>query len=118
MTNLTVTATDRGTSQVLEVAGELDMATASQLREVLRDLTLRRGQQLIIDMAGLGFCDSSGMTALITGRNHAVAADASVALTGVPNHLRRALQVAGLDQIFPVHATPDEAVAAWDARSD
>jgi anti-sigma B factor antagonist len=118
MTHLSITAVDRGTSSVLELTGELDMATAGQVREVLRDLRLHRGQQLVIDLAGLGFCDSSGMTALISARTHALAADGSIALTCVPNHLLRALKLMGLDQVFPLHATTSEAIAVWDARGD
>jgi anti-sigma B factor antagonist len=118
MTHLSITAVDRGASHVLELVGELDMATAGQVRDVLRDLTLHRGQQLIIDLVGLGFCDSSGMTALITARTHALAAEASIALTCVPNHLLRALKLMGLDQIFALHATTSEAIAVWAARGD
>lgn len=118
MTTLTITATSRGTSHVLELAGEIDMSTAGQLREALRDLTLHHAQQLIIDMAGLDFCDSTGISVLVAARTHALVADASIALTCVPSHLVQALRVVGLDQIFPIHATTSEAIAVWDARGD
>jgi anti-anti-sigma factor len=117
MTNLSITSADRGTSHVLALVGELELATVAQFREVLRDLSLNRSQQLIIDMTGLEFCDSSGMTALLTARARASAAHASIALAGVPSHLVRALTVVGLDQIFPSYATTTEAITDWDAST-
>jgi anti-sigma B factor antagonist len=55
------------------------------------------------------------MTALIAAHTRALAAHASIALTGVPGHLIRALRVVGLEQFFPIHATTSDAVTLWDA---
>jgi anti-anti-sigma regulatory factor len=55
MTDLSITAASRGTSHVLELVGELDVDSVAQFRQVLRDLTLRRSEQLVIGMAGLDF---------------------------------------------------------------
>ncbi|MGC0387549.1 anti-anti-sigma regulatory factor [Streptomyces sp. SAI-129] len=48
------------------------------------------------------FCDASGITALIVARNHALAAQADVALASVPDHMMRVLRNVGLDQMFPI----------------
>ncbi|MEV4861806.1 STAS domain-containing protein [Streptomyces ossamyceticus] len=86
------------TGPVLEIIGELDYSNATRLRELL--LTLRPGQRLFLDLAGLTFCDSSGITALIAARGHAHAAQADIALAAVPAHTLRILRLVGLDQIF------------------
>jgi anti-anti-sigma regulatory factor len=39
----------------------------------VQDIILTAGQQLIIDLAGLTFCDSSGIATLITAYNKAAA---------------------------------------------
>lgn len=65
-------------------------------------LPLRPGQDLVLDLAGMEFCDSSGITALIAARNHAHAARAGIALAAVPAHTLRVLRMVGLDQIFPI----------------
>ncbi|MER6152527.1 STAS domain-containing protein [Streptomyces hirsutus] len=74
-----------------------------ELREPLTTLTLQPGQRLVLDLATMEFCDSSGLTALIAARNHAHAAQADIALAVVPLRTLRVLRVVGLDQIFPLH---------------
>ncbi|MET9844827.1 STAS domain-containing protein [Streptomyces ossamyceticus] len=88
------------TGPVLEIIGELDYSNATRLRELLLTLTLRPGQRLFLDLAGLTFCDASGITALIAARGHAHAAQADIALAAVPAHTLRILRLVGLDQIF------------------
>ncbi|MFD9007086.1 STAS domain-containing protein [Streptomyces sp. NPDC059582] len=103
MSPLKITARDAATGPVMEISGDLDYATAPELRELLTTLTLQPGQRLVVDLAGMTFCDSSGITALIAARNHAHAAQADIALAAVPAHTLRVLHVVGLDQIFPLH---------------
>ncbi|MFF3330632.1 STAS domain-containing protein [Streptomyces sp. NPDC002888] len=105
MSLLKITPRDAATGPVLEIGGELDYSNATELRDRVARFTLEPGQCLILDLAGLTFCDSSGITALIAARNHALAAGADVALTGVPSNTLRILRIVGLDQIFTIHST-------------
>ncbi len=94
---------------VLEIFGELDYDNASKLRELIPTIALRPGQRFILDLGGMEFCDSSGLSALIAAHNHAHAAQADIALAAVPAHTLRTLRIVGLDQIFPIHPETDTA---------
>ncbi|WP_369192052.1 STAS domain-containing protein [Streptomyces sp. R08] len=107
--NLTVHAAP--TSTVVEVVGELDYATASELRELIASLTLRPGQRLVLDLGGMEFCDSSGLTALIIAHNLTKAAGGDLVLTDIPAHTQRVLRTVGLDQIFGIRSDSDAATA-------
>lgn len=98
---------------VLELAGDLDHHSAGEVREALAGVLLRAGQQLVLDLGGLTFCDSSGITVLIAARNHALAADAAVVLAAVPDRVARIIRIVGLEQVFPTHATAQDAESAW-----
>ncbi|MDP9950863.1 MULTISPECIES: STAS domain-containing protein [Streptomyces] len=113
---LSIRTTAAGT--VMELAGELDHHTAPQVRDALLGLTLRPGQQLVIDLKGITFCDSSGLTVLIAARNHALAADAAIALAAIPERLARILGITGLGPVFPSHPTAQDAEHAWRTVSD
>ncbi|MEU3856563.1 STAS domain-containing protein [Streptomyces sp. NPDC028722] len=102
MSPLKITIRDAATGPVLEISGDLDYGTATELRELLPTLTLPAGRRLVLDLAGMTFCDSSGITALIAAHNHALAADADLALAAVPAHTLRILRIVGLDQVFPL----------------
>jgi anti-anti-sigma factor len=109
MSPLKITTRDAATGPVLQIFGELDHTTATELREVIPTITLQPGQRLVLDLDGMEFCDSSGITALIAARNHACAAQADIALAAVPANTLRVLRIVGLDQIFTIHPDSDAA---------
>ncbi|MEU6676376.1 STAS domain-containing protein [Streptomyces sp. NPDC046925] len=109
MTPLTITSRDAATGPVLEITGDLDYTTAPELRHDLDRLNLAAGQQLVLDLTGLAFCDSSGISALLAARSRAIELDATVALAAVPANTARILRIVGLDQVFAIY--PDAAAA-------
>ncbi|WP_369188077.1 STAS domain-containing protein [Streptomyces sp. R08] len=113
MTQLAIRTRTTPAGPVVELAGELDYDSFSEVRDLLPGLALQDGQQLVVDLTGVTFCDSSGITALLAARNHALAARATIALAAVPAHISRIFHMVGLDQVFPAHATAREAEAAW-----
>ncbi|MGK5557679.1 STAS domain-containing protein [Actinomadura kijaniata] len=102
MSPLDITRRDAATGPVLHVAGDLDYTHAPGLRHHVRQLTLTPGQCLVLDLSGLEFCDSSGITALLAARQHVQAADAAIVLAAVPSNLMRTLTLVGLDRVFTV----------------
>ncbi|WNV86339.1 STAS domain-containing protein [Umezawaea sp. Da 62-37] len=113
----TATARPTPTGVVLRFAGELDAAAAPEARRVIVGLVLERGQHLVLDLSGLAFCDSSGISALLAARNTAIAADAGIALVAVPPGLARTFALIGLAEAFATYPTVEDADSAWTARS-
>ena len=62
MNGLVVTTTTVCESHVLTLVGDLDIATVRELRDTLHHLTLHAGGQVVVELAGVPFCDSSGIT--------------------------------------------------------
>ncbi|AKL64566.1 MULTISPECIES: STAS domain-containing protein [Streptomyces] len=110
MSPLNLAVRDAPTGPVVEVTGELDYDTSADLRDLLAALPLKPGQRLVLDLARMEFCDSSGISTLIVARNHAQSAGADVALAAVPASTLRVLRVVGLDQIFPLHPHAESAI--------
>ncbi|WP_433858633.1 STAS domain-containing protein [Streptomyces kronopolitis] len=111
MNPLKITTRDAATGPVVEIFGALDHATAADLRALIPTIALSPGQRLVLDLGGMDFCDSSGITALIAARSHAQAAQADITLAAVPANTRRVLRIVGLDQIFTLHPDSDTATA-------
>jgi anti-anti-sigma factor len=95
-----VTSHSPGDVVVLELAGELDVASAEVLDRcvsTLRPLTL----PLTIDVSDLGFVDSSGLRSLTAARRAAVEdTGGAVRLVGCSDMLRKLLTMAGLSEAF------------------
>lgn len=106
------------TGPVLELTGELDHHSAPRVREALENLHLRAGEQLVIDLTGVTFCDSSGITALIAARNRALAAHAAIALAAVPERVARIFHIVGLEAVFVTHPTVRAATESWQPPGD
>ncbi|KOU27416.1 anti-anti-sigma factor [Streptomyces sp. WM6373] len=112
MSPLDLTVRDTPKGPVVEVIGELDYDTSTALRDLVQTLPLERGQRLVLELARMEFCDSSGISALIAALNHAQSAGADFALAAVPANTRRVLGVVGLDQVFPLHPDTESAIGA------
>ncbi|AIR96393.1 STAS domain-containing protein [Streptomyces glaucescens] len=109
MSPLQITLRDAVTGPVLEIAGEVDYTNAGELLDRVTGVALEPGRRIVLDLSGMTFCDSSGISALIAARNHALAARADFALAAVPDHTLRVLHIVGLDQILTFHPDVDSA---------
>ncbi|MEU6488524.1 STAS domain-containing protein [Streptomyces sp. NPDC046887] len=114
MTERTLTVTSRthpSGATVLTVDGELDHHTAAQLRAAVEAAPYPPAGT-VLDLTRLGYCDSTGITVLVTGYHRAQAAGTPLVLAGLSADLLRVFRIVGLDQIFSFRPTVDEALAA------
>ncbi|CQR65722.1 STAS domain-containing protein [Streptomyces leeuwenhoekii] len=100
---------------VIEVAGELDHHTAHVLSEAV-DAAPFGTSAVIIDLSGVTYCDSTGITVLITAYRRAQATGSSLSLAGVNPDQMRVFSVVGLDQVFTFHPSVQAALSALHAR--
>lgn len=71
--HLSVDVRDRGADVVVRVSGELDFGTTAGFLKVVQPLA-EAGRSLILDLAELAFCDSTGLGVFV--RLHKLAEDA------------------------------------------
>jgi anti-sigma B factor antagonist len=100
---------------LVEVRGEIDVATTPQLRAMLQQLTDDDSVcSLVVDLDGVDFIDSSGLGVLIGCarrlRSRGEARELHLVCTRV--NLLRVFEITGLDGVFPMHATVPDALGA------
>jgi anti-sigma B factor antagonist len=88
---------------VVEVSGELDMATAPVLARRLADLPDGTGR-VTLDVSRLEFCDSSGMSVFVDCQRRVAARGGSVVLRRPSDNMRRLLSLTGLDALLETSA--------------
>ena len=93
-----------GTTCVLNVAGDIDMANADEFRDRLLNC-LDRYEAVEVDMAGVSFIDSSGLGALVRLRTEAATRNKTAALRNLSAATDRLLEVSGLRELFTVKST-------------
>jgi anti-sigma B factor antagonist len=98
---------------MVQVTGEIDMASAPELRDCLHQTINAGSRQLIVDLRQVSFIDSMGLGVLVGTRRHLRAqhpGDGSLQLIGAEGLVLRVLRVSGLDRVFPPHATLADAL--------
>jgi len=95
-------------ASVIAVSGELDLASGPVLEKELAQAIQGNGDQVIVDLRGLEFMDSSGLSILV--RAHGAAQDAGrrfVLIRG-PKQVQRLLSLTGVAQRLEFADAPDE----------
>ncbi len=85
---------------VLELSGELDLATAPQLDRQLGRLGPVQPGRLLIDLRGLEFMDSAGLTSIVRAQNRADASGHSFCLRGGARQVDRLIELVGIGDRF------------------
>jgi anti-sigma B factor antagonist len=96
---------------VVSVEGDLDLASAPQLKWTLVELLERGYAQYVIDLSQLTYMDSMGLGVLVGFRKR-VEGTAQLALACLPETQRKLLEMTGLDACFDTFASLDEALSS------
>jgi anti-sigma B factor antagonist len=101
-----VEAAEGGTK--IELVGELDVATAPELRRSVDQIAGGGGGggDVWIDCSGLTFADSSGLEVLTLLAKALRAQDRRLVLTNLRPMVRRAMDVLQITDLFELHEAP------------
>ena len=101
-----------GERAVVTFPAEVDANNAHIARSRLIAVIEQDGATAVVaDMTRTTFCDSAGVTALATARTKALAHGAAFSLACSSPQILRILELTGLDQMLPLFASVDEALA-------
>jgi anti-sigma B factor antagonist len=96
--------------QVLDVRGEIDVATSPELHEVLTTLLERGPELLIVNLTDVTFIDSTGLGVLVGAVRDMRVAGGDLRLVVTQPHIIRLLELTGLDEVFSVLSNTNDAV--------
>ena len=110
MERFSVQTIETGDRVLVTVAGEVDLAAADGLRAEL-ERRLPAAGTLVVDCAGITFIDSTGLRTLIEAAHRAEEAGSRFRLAAVPAPVARVFELAGVTELFAIHADQAEALA-------
>lgn len=93
---LSITVHRSGDEVVLRLAGEIDMLTAAQLSTVVNEVLADPPPRIVLDLAGVTFCDSQGLGTLVVLSRKASHSQCLLMLSNVGDFLLRVLDITGL----------------------
>ena len=106
--------------------GEIDISNVEDLNQCLQSALTRRPRQLLVDLSGVSYMDSAGITTLLHTRQATDRIGAELVLVGGSPFIRRLLRMIGVGRLFAHHETvaaalatlPNDASEATSAGSD
>lgn len=112
-----------GDAAVVRVVGELDLATAPQLGELLGDLVAQGSRHVTLDLADMAFIDSTGLKVFVAGLQRLRDCGGELALRSPRAAALRVFEITGLTTIFADSSgngprpNPNEVVRVEDMSS-
>lgn len=106
------TSSTVGPHGLVTADGELDVGTAPELRRVVNAALDDAGGTLIVDLTEVTFMDSTTLGVLIGAYNRLRETGGVLALVCPDDRIRRVFRITGLDKVFTLFNTVDEATTA------
>ena len=94
---------------VVRPRGRLDMQSAQGLRQELAQLADAGQPRLVLDLEGVGFMDSSGLGAIISGLKAARQNGGDLRIARANEQVRLVLQLTSLDRVLHPYESVEEA---------
>ena len=96
---------------LLDVAGELDIATAPELRDRLTTAIERGTTGIVVDLRDVTFMDSVAMAAILHARTQLGEKGRMAVVLGEESYTRLVFEIAGLPRCLALFEARDDAVA-------
>jgi anti-sigma B factor antagonist len=91
---------------VVTLVGEIDMSTVPRLAQTVDDELAEAPARVVLDMAGVTFCDSQGLGTLVVLSRKANMAQSYLVLGNVGEFLLRVLDITGLRDALMIQESP------------
>jgi anti-sigma B factor antagonist len=102
---------------VIALAGEVDLYTAPDFKQQLLDVIGEGGKDVVVDFSDTTFIDSTTLGVLVGGVKRLRAQDGRLSLVCSDRNIRKIFEITGLDRVFTIYPTRDEALAKTGAST-
>ena|SRR5689334_12385434 len=96
-------------SVLLYIVGRLNATSTQKLKTKLKQLVDGNKAELILDMSGVSFIDSSGLASLVSGLKYAREHGGWLKLAGVNQQVASIFKMTLLDRVFELYPSVEAA---------
>ena len=100
-----------GDVYVIALTGEIDLYTAPEFKQQLLDVIEKGGKQVVVDLTDTTFIDSTTLGVLVGGVKRLRPNGGQLSIVCSDRNITKIFEITGLDRVFTIYGTRDEAVA-------
>ena len=97
----------------ISLTGEVDLYTAPEFKQQLLEVIAQGGTHVIVDFTNTTFIDSTTLGVLVGGVKRLRDKDGQLSLVCSDRNITKIFEITGLDRVFSIYATREEAVAQF-----
>ena len=98
-------------THIIELGGEVDLYTAPEFKERLVQVIEDGKKRLVVDLSKATFIDSTTLGVLVGGVKRLRPTGGSLSLVCTDQNISKIFEITGLDRVFPIYKSRDEALA-------
>ena len=98
-------------SYVIALSGEVDLYTAPEFKQQLLDVIGKGAKDVVVDFSKTTFIDSTTLGVLVGGVKRLRPNDGQLSLVCSDRNITKIFEITGLDRVFTIYPTREEALA-------
>ena len=102
----------RDDAYLIALAGEVDLYTAPEFKQQLLEVVGQGGKDVVVDFSGTTFIDSTTLGVLVGGVKRLRQNGGQLALVSTDRNITKIFEITGLNKVFPIYDSRDEAVGS------
>lgn len=106
--NLEVNTKREENKHIVQLSGEIDVYTAPRLKETLIPISKQKGIEIIIDLSGIDYIDSTGLGVFIGTLKEADNNGSKLKIIGAKERISRLFSITGLDEVMEIDVDEKE----------
>jgi len=103
---LAIVPHDEDGVQRIVLTGELDVSTVPEFNKRMSELRHRGFHSIVLDLAGVTFMDSTGLSAILVAEMHARMRGQRFSLVEGPPHVSELFRLTGVDNFLEIVSRP------------
>lgn len=103
--DITTSDIEGGAGTVVAVTGELDVFTAPQLEAALQELISQGRADIVVDLSGVEFLDSTGLGVMVKALKWAREAGGGLRVVATQERITKVFTITGLDEVMQLSAS-------------
>jgi anti-sigma B factor antagonist len=116
--NFSITIRQAGPASLIDVKGSLTLFESSALRQCIAGLLAEKKKDIVLNLSGLEYLDSSGIGELVRNYLTVIKSGGTMKVVGLSDKVEEILKITQLYKVFPEFPDEEAALKSFPCNTD